>query len=57
MAARRVVTVGFQDDERTEILSGVEEGDQVVTQGQRSLKQGVRVRVLAATADSSRSTP
>jgi RND family efflux transporter MFP subunit len=54
VAERRVVTVGFQDDERAEVLSGIREGDQVVIQGQRSLKQGARIRVLAAVADSSR---
>ena len=45
-AERRVVEVGFQDDEHAEILSGVEPGDQVVVQGQRSLKHGQPLKIL-----------
>ena len=47
-AERRVVQVGFQDDRNAEILQGVEEGERVVVQGQRSLKPGAPVRVMPA---------
>jgi RND family efflux transporter MFP subunit len=45
-ASRRLVTLGFQDDVHAEILSGIAEGDRVVIQGQRSLKDGQPVRIL-----------
>jgi membrane fusion protein (multidrug efflux system) len=46
VAERRVVSLGFGDDERAEILSGVQPGERVVVKGQRSLKHGSRVRIL-----------
>ncbi|MFH1998447.1 MAG: efflux RND transporter periplasmic adaptor subunit [Planctomycetota bacterium] len=46
MAARCPVETGFQDDERIEILRGIHAGDQVVIQGQRSLKHEQPVKVL-----------
>ncbi|MEM7262715.1 MAG: efflux RND transporter periplasmic adaptor subunit [Planctomycetota bacterium] len=46
VAQRQVVDVGFVDDERAEILRGVELGQNVVVRGQRSLKHGSRVKVL-----------
>jgi membrane fusion protein (multidrug efflux system) len=54
-AERRVVEVGFEDDDNAEILSGVEPGAGVVVKGQRSLKHGQRIKVLeegVAEADS-----
>jgi len=45
-ALRRPVAVGFQDDAQAEILSGIIEGDLVVVQGQRSLKDGQPVKIL-----------
>jgi membrane fusion protein (multidrug efflux system) len=45
-AERRVVEVGFEDDEQIEILAGVEPGDEVVVKGQRSLKNGVPIKIL-----------
>jgi membrane fusion protein (multidrug efflux system) len=65
-AERRVVEVGFQDDENAEILSGVQNGEQVVVKGQRSLKHGAPIKILpteapgssaAAEADKNRSAP
>jgi hypothetical protein len=50
--------VGFTDDDRAQLLSGVTVGERVVVKGQRSLKHGQNVRVLdgpgaePATADS-----
>jgi len=46
LAERRVVELGFQDDENSQILSGVAEGDLVVVKGQRSLKHGQAIKVL-----------
>lgn len=40
-AAKRVrVELGLQDDERAELLSGVNEGDEIVVSGQAGLKDG-----------------
>lgn len=45
-AERRVVEVGFEDDEHSEILSGIGAGDQVVVKGQRSLKHGAPIKIM-----------
>jgi membrane fusion protein (multidrug efflux system) len=45
-AERRVVEVGFTDDEHAEILSGVQVGESVVVKGQRSLKNGSPLKIL-----------
>ncbi len=45
-AERRVVEVGFQDDRNAEILQGINEGERVVIQGQRSLKDEAPVRLM-----------
>jgi len=53
-AERRVVEVGFMDNDHAEILSGVENGEQIVVKGQRSLKHGDPIKILTpgdATAD------
>ncbi len=65
-AERRVVETGFTDDDHVEILSGVEADEPVVVRGQRSLRHGQPVKVLAgdepleardsARADSARSS-
>jgi membrane fusion protein (multidrug efflux system) len=52
-AERRVVEVGFQDDLNAEILSGVQNGEQVVVKGQRSLKHGAAIKVLSGEAAAS----
>lgn len=48
VARQREVEVGFEDDERAEVLSGLEVGDLVVVQGQRALRDGQPVSVLDA---------
>jgi membrane fusion protein (multidrug efflux system) len=48
LAERRVVDVGFEDEENAEILSGVAAGEQVVIKGQRSLKQGAPIKIMNA---------
>lgn len=45
-AERRVVEIGFTDDEHAEILSGLKPGERIVVKGQRSLKHGVPLKVL-----------
>lgn len=45
-AVRRVVRVGFEDDVSAEILDGIQAGDLVVVQGQRSLSDGQPVSIL-----------
>lgn len=47
-AVRCPVEIGFQNDDHTEILSGIVAGDAVVIQGQRSLKHEQDVKVLPA---------
>jgi len=45
-AERRVVTVGFTNDEHTQVLSGLAADEPVVTKGQRSLKHGMKLKIL-----------
>jgi membrane fusion protein (multidrug efflux system) len=46
MADRRIVEVGFTDENHAEILSGVNPGERVVIKGQRSLEHGAPLKVL-----------
>ena len=46
-AERRVVELGFQDDHNAEIVSGVSPGEQIIVKGQRSLKHGSPIKILA----------
>jgi membrane fusion protein (multidrug efflux system) len=41
-----LVTVGYEDAEYAEILSGIEEGDTVVTAGVGGIRTGTRVKIL-----------
>ncbi len=45
-AERRIVEVGFTDDENAQILSGLEAGERIVVKGQRSLKHGSALKVI-----------
>ncbi len=47
-AHQRPVEIGFEDDVRAEIVSGLEPGEMVVIQGQRALRDGQPVSVLDA---------
>jgi membrane fusion protein (multidrug efflux system) len=47
-AERRVVELGFEDDENAEITSGVSEGEDIIVKGQRSLKHGAPIKILEA---------
>ncbi|MEZ4386096.1 MAG: efflux RND transporter periplasmic adaptor subunit [Candidatus Krumholzibacteriia bacterium] len=58
VADRRVVAVGFTDDDHAEVLDGVAVGERVVVKGQRSLKPGQPVRVLEGPgAEAAAATP
>lgn len=45
-AERRIVTIGFTDEDHAQIVSGLESAEEVVTKGQRSLKHGSVLRIL-----------
>jgi membrane fusion protein (multidrug efflux system) len=45
-AERRVVEVGFEDDDFAEILEGIAPNEPIVVKGQRSLKHGSPVKIL-----------
>jgi membrane fusion protein (multidrug efflux system) len=47
-AHQRPVQVGFEDDDSAEIVDGLDEGEMVVVQGQRALRDGQPVSVLDA---------
>ncbi len=47
-AERRIVTVGFTDDNNAQIIEGLTAGEPVVTKGQRSLKHGTALKILAS---------
>ena len=50
VAERRVVELGFTDELRAQIVSGVSVGEAVVVRGQRSLKHGSALKILPAEA-------
>ncbi len=56
-AERRVVQVGFLDDDHAQITSGLDTGDRVVVKGQRSLKPGSFLKVLADTTATASGEP
>ena len=56
VAERRVVEVGFTNNQDAEILSGIKAGESVVLKGQRSLKHGSFVKVLEDSLPSTGST-
>jgi membrane fusion protein (multidrug efflux system) len=51
-AERRVVTLGFSDNDHAEITSGLAAGERVVVKGQRSLKHGSPIKILDEAVDS-----
>ena len=46
VAEKRSVEVGLEENQRLEILSGLDEGESVVVAGQGSLKDGSRIKIL-----------
>ena len=53
-AARRLVETGYSNKGMVEITSGLQDGEQVVTVGQASLKQDSRVNVINQAGDAER---
>ena len=53
-AVRRPVEVGYSNKGMVEIISGLQDGEQVVTVGQASLKQDSRVNVINQAGDAER---
>jgi RND family efflux transporter MFP subunit len=47
VARERSITVGFSVSGLIEVISGVQEGEQVVTAGQKFIKDGERVKIVA----------
>ena len=45
-AVRRKVDIGFTDNERLEVLTGLREGDQLITVGHEGLRPGTSVRLV-----------
>ena len=43
---RRAITVGLENGDQIEVLSGVSAGERVVIEGPQSLKDGDKVKVL-----------
>jgi membrane fusion protein (multidrug efflux system) len=48
IAEKRTVTLGFEEGDLIEVISGVEAGDQVIVAGQGGLKDGSVVKILTA---------
>ena len=52
-AQRRRVEIGFSDSDRLEIVSGLNDGDLVITVGQDGLRPGADVRIVGENAQAS----
>ncbi|MDZ7690276.1 MAG: hypothetical protein U5K69_03805 [Balneolaceae bacterium] len=55
VAVKRDLELGIEQGDRVEIISGLEEGDQIVVTGQNSLEDSSRVRI--ATGSPFRESP
>ena len=51
IAHRKLVKVGYGDNEKVEIRSGLDEGAQVITVGRNAVRDGTSVQVLNPSAD------
>ncbi len=56
LAHKREVTLGLEEGENVEIVSGIARGEQVVVAGQGSLEEGSKIKVLAPEAEAQAST-
>lgn len=54
MAVQRQLTLGFEQGERVEIVSGLRPGEQMVVTGQSSLRNRSRIRIAGQQRDDSR---
>ena len=57
VAERRQVELGFRNEDRLEILSGLAEGERVVVVGQDGLSEGTPIEILAGPGAAERSVP
>src|SRR5579863_4303107 len=48
VAQRKLVKVGYSDGDKVEILSGIDEGAQVITVGRNAVRDGTAVQVLGS---------
>jgi membrane fusion protein (multidrug efflux system) len=55
-ARRAKIDIGFVDGDRVEVLSGLSDGDQVITVGQEGLKDGATVRLAGARSEAPEAT-
>ena len=46
VAEKRTVSIGLEEDEKLEILTGLEPGERIVVAGQGSLKDGSKIKIL-----------
>ena len=51
VAEKRAVTLGLEEGDLIEVISGVEAGDRVIVTGQGGLKDGSAVKILIADAN------
>jgi membrane fusion protein (multidrug efflux system) len=56
VASKRAVTLGLEEREMVEILTGIDRGEQIVVAGQGGLDDGATIKVLADETDSQAST-
>lgn len=57
LALKRDLTLGIEQGDRVEILSGIQPGDQIVITGQTGLEDSSRVRVVQSTPFQDQSVP
>lgn len=57
LALKRDLTLGIEQGDRVEVLSGLQSGDEIVITGQSNLEDSTRVRVVTGNAFDNRSVP
>jgi membrane fusion protein (multidrug efflux system) len=50
---RKVLQLGYVNGEFAEVISGLDAGEKVITQGRVAVREGARVEILNAAADES----
>lgn len=56
VAAKRAVSLGLEEGDKIEILTGIDRGEQIVVAGQGGLDDGATIKVLAEEADAQASS-
>lgn len=57
IARKQDVTLGIEQGDRVEVLSGLQEGDQIVITGQNSLQDSTKVRIAGSSPFEQRAVP